>query len=423
MPEIASPRGTRDILPADQAAYRWVLDTHSRVAELHAYRPVETPIIEATELFARAVGSDTDIVEKQMFTFDDRGGRSLTLRPEGTAGVTRAALAARLDQELRPLRLHYAGPMFRAERPQAGRQHQFTQLGIECIGERSASVDAEVVEIAWRFFAALGLHGVQLQVNSLGSPEDRARYREALVAYYEPLRDRLCDDCQRRLDTNPLRLLDCKRDAQFAESAPKIAASLSRESTEFFGRVLEILDTAAIPVTLNPRLVRGLDYYTDTVFEIWHETLSGAQNALGGGGRYDGLAALLGFAATPGCGYALGVERTIMVAKELGVAPGAAAGVDVLVASVDPPQAAAAARQARTLRDAGIRTMLDAGERRLDRKLRSADKAGARLAVVVGEDEVRDGNVTVRDLSQHSQQRVPEAELAALTLRILGMQQ
>ncbi|MBV8445353.1 MAG: histidine--tRNA ligase, partial [Candidatus Dormibacteraeota bacterium] len=233
MPEIASPRGTRDILPADQAAYRWVLDTHSRVAELHAYRPVETPIIEATELFTRAVGSDTDIVEKQMFTFDDRGGRSLTLRPEGTAGVTRAALAARLDQELRPLRLHYAGPMFRAERPQAGRQHQFTQLGIECIGERSASVDAEVVEIAWRFFAALGLHGVQLQVNSLGSPEDRARYREALVAYYEPLRDRLCDDCQRRLDTNPLRLLDCKRDAQFAESAPKIAASLSRESTEF----------------------------------------------------------------------------------------------------------------------------------------------------------------------------------------------
>src|SRR5437899_106374 len=184
MAEIAAPRGTRDVLPAEASAWRWVLETHRRVAESFGYRPVETPIFESTELFARAVGADTDIVEKQMFTFTDRGGRSLSLRPESTAGVTRAVVGARLDQEIRPVRVHYAGPMFRAERPQAGRQHQFTQLGVECMGERSPALDVEIIECAWRFFAALRLTGLHLQVNSLGSAEDRGRYRDALVAYY-----------------------------------------------------------------------------------------------------------------------------------------------------------------------------------------------------------------------------------------------
>src|SRR5438105_12647895 len=204
MAEIAAPRGTHDILPAESAAWRWLLETHDRIAESFGYRPSETPIFESTELFARGVGAETDIVEKQMFTFTDRGGRSLSLRPESTAGVVRAVLGARVDQERRPVRVHYQGPMFRAERPQAGRQHQFTQVGVECIGERSPGLDAEVIEIAWRFFDTLHLTGVRLQVNTLGDAEDRRRYREAVVAYYAPFSSTLCDGCTRRLQIKQL---------------------------------------------------------------------------------------------------------------------------------------------------------------------------------------------------------------------------
>ena len=232
MPEIAAPKGTRDILPEEFAARRWLLDTHQAVAESFGYRPIETPIIEATELFSRGVGEETDIVEKQMFTFQDRGGRSLTLRPEGTAGTLRAVLSAHLDQEFRPVRVQYAGQFFRAERPQAGRQHQFTQVGIECIGEGTPALDAEIIEVAWRFFRALGITGIHLQVNSLGTPEERARYRAALVAYYTPLEASLCDDCRRRLHTNPLRLLDCKRDAGLVAGAPILWDVLGPESRE-----------------------------------------------------------------------------------------------------------------------------------------------------------------------------------------------
>ena len=321
MPQIAAPKGTRDILPDEFADRRWLLDAHAAVAESFGYRGIETPIIESTELFSRGVGTDTDIVEKQMFTFDDRGGRSLTLRPEGTAGTLRAVLGAHLDQEIRPVRVHYAGPFFRAERPQAGRQHQFTQVGIECIGEGSPALDAEIIEVAWRFFKALGIDGIHLQVNSLGSPEDRARYRAALVAYYTPLEASLCDDCRRRLHTNPLRLLDCKRDAGLVAAAPMLWDSLDRPSRDQFTSVLRDLEAAGIDAIRNDRLVRGLDYYGHTVFEFWHDVLQGAQSSLGGGGRYDGLAELLGFPPTPATGYALGVERILMVARALGDHP------------------------------------------------------------------------------------------------------
>jgi histidyl-tRNA synthetase len=396
-----------------------VLETHRRVAESFGYRPIETPIFESTELFARAVGVDTDIVEKQMFTFEDRGGRSLSLRPESTAGVTRAVVGARLEQEIRPVRVHYAGPMFRAERPQAGRQHQFTQLGVECIGERSPASDIEIIECAWRFFEALRITGLHLQLNSLGDGEDRQRYREALVGYYTTFRERLCVDCRRRLDTNPLRLLDCKKDADLVDAAPLLGDSLSAGSTAFFEEVQAGLHAAAVPATLNPRLVRGLDYYADTVFELWHDNLQGAQNALGGGGRYDGLAALLGLPATPGTGYALGVERILMVARALGVAPEMEAITDVLVCSVEPAQAVSAAGAARRLRAAGPRVVLDVSDRRIDRKLRSADKLGARAAVIVGEAEVAANSAGVRDLAARSQQTVPMAELLETVARIL----
>jgi histidyl-tRNA synthetase len=421
MPEIAAPRGTKDILPADATAWRWLLEAHREVAESFGYRYIETPIYEHTELFARAVGTDTDIVEKQMFTFEDRGGRSLALRPEGTAGVMRAVMGARLDQAINPVRVHYQGPMFRAERPQAGRQHQFTQVGIECIGERSPHLDVETIEMAWRFFQRLAITGVHLQINSLGTPEDRRRYREALVAYYEPFRARLDDDCKRRLDTNPLRLLDCKRDADLVADAPIAWDSLDNASREFFRDVQTGLNAAGIEATVNPRLVRGLDYYTDTVFEFWHEHLHGAQNALGGGGRYDGLAAILGLPDTPATGYALGVERILLIARELGVAPDAAPVADALVFSIEPAQAGDAARAARLVRAAGIRAVLDVSDRRLDRKLRVADKLGARVAVIVGEAEAAAASVVVRDLAARSQQTVAEADLQDTVKRILAV--
>jgi histidyl-tRNA synthetase len=419
MPEIAAPRGTRDILPDEFAARRWLLETHREVVESFGYRPIETPLIESTELFSRGVGADTDVVEKQMFTFQDRGGRSLTLRPEGTAGTLRAVLGAHLDQEVRPVRVHYAGPFFRAERPQAGRQHQFTQVGVECIGERSPELDAEIVEVAWRFFEALGITGIQLQVNSLGGPEDRARYRAALVAYYTPLEASLDDDCRRRLHTNPLRLLDCKRDAALVERAPVIWDSLDNASRAHLTAVLRDLEAAGIDAIRNDRVVRGLDYYSDTVFEFWHEVLQGAQSSLGGGGRYDGLAELLGFPPAAATGYALGVERILMVARALGTIPEAEPTADVLVCSVEPGQAEAAADLARLIRRSGTRTVLDVAERRLDRKLRGASRIGARVAVIVGENEVAGASAVVRDLDDHSQQAVPVAELADTVLRIL----
>jgi len=420
MAEIAAPRGTRDILPDEFAARRWLLDTHRTVAESFGYRSIETPVFEATELFSRGVGAETDIVEKQMFTFDDRGGRSLTLRPEGTAGALRAVLGAHLDQSVRPVRVQYEGPFFRAERPQAGRQHQFTQVGIECIGERSAGLDAEIIEVAWRFFEALGIRDIRLQVNSLGSTEDRARYRAALLAYYTPLEASLCDDCRRRLHTNPLRLLDCKRDIALVERAPLLWDSLDASSREHFTAVVRDLEAAGIDAIRNDRIVRGLDYYGDTVFELWHDTLQGAQSSLGGGGRYDGLAELIGFPATPATGYALGVERILMVARALGTVPAAAPAVAALVCSVEPAQAEDAASAARALRGRGVRTVLDVTERRLDRKLRAAGRIGARVAVIIGENEQTEASAMVRDLDERSQQTVPLAELTETVLRILG---
>ncbi|MGA7989692.1 MAG: histidine--tRNA ligase [Candidatus Dormiibacterota bacterium] len=420
MPEIAAPRGTRDILPDEFAARRWLLEKHRAVAESFGYRPIETPVFESTELFSRGVGTETDIVEKQMFTFEDRGGRSLTLRPEGTAGALRAVLGAHLEQEIRPVRVHYAGPFFRAERPQAGRQHQFTQVGIECVGERSAALDAEIIEVAWRFYEALGITGIQLQINSLGGPEDRARYRAALIEYYTPLEASLCDDCRRRLHTNPLRLLDCKRDAGLVAGAPVLWDLLDESSRAHLTAVSRDLEAAGIDATRNDRLVRGLDYYSDTVFEFWHDVLQGAQSSLGGGGRYDGLAPLLGFAAIPATGYALGVERTLMVARELGTIPPAETTADVLVCSVEPGQAEQAGGVARLLRRGGTRTVLDVAERRLDRKLRGASRIGARVAVIIGENEVATASAVVRDLDGRSQQTVPDAELVETVLRILG---
>jgi histidyl-tRNA synthetase len=419
MAAIPRPRGTNDVLPPDSQLFEWVLDTHREVASAHGYEPIEVPVFESTEMYERGTGAGTDVVEKEMFSFTDRGGRRLTLRPEATPGVLRAVLAAHLVEQRRPVRVRYAGPMFRYARPQAGRYHQFWQLDIEAIGERSPALDAETIEVAWRFYERLGMTGLSLQVNTLGDLQDRLRYREALLAYYRPLRDQLCDDCRRRLEVNPLRLLDCKRDAALVARAPEIGPSLGAESRAFFRRVTELLGDAGIPFSLNPRLVRGLDYYAHTTFELWHESLHGAQNALGGGGRYDGLAEVLGFPPTPGTGYALGVERTVAVCREQGL--GQAQTRDRLaVLGLGESGNRAAPALARRLRQTGLSAVLDASDRRLDRKLAGASRDGVRIAVIVGEEEAAAGTASWKDLESGAQHRAPVEELAPAIRRLLG---
>ena len=319
MPQIAAPKGTRDILPDEFADRRWLLDAHAAVAESFGYRGIETPIIESTELFSRGVGTDTDIVEKQMFTFEDRGGRSLTLRPEGTAGTLRAVLGAHLDQELRPVRLQLRRAVLSCRASPGGtpapvhpgrdRVHRRRLAGARRRDHRGGLALLQGARYR-RASTSRSTHSA--------APRTGSRYRAALVAYYTPLEASLCDDCRRSLHTNPLRLLDCKRDAGLVAAAPMLWDSLDRPSRDHFTAVLRDLEAAGIDAIRNDRLVRGLDYYSHTVFEFWHDILQGAQSSLGGGGRYDGLAELLGFPATPATGYALGVERILMVARALG---------------------------------------------------------------------------------------------------------
>jgi histidyl-tRNA synthetase len=403
MSPIAPPRGTHDLLPDEAPAWRWLHEAHATLAGRFGYQLIDTPVFESTELFARGVGSGTDIVDKEMYTFTDHKGRSLTLRPEGTAPVVRAVLGAHLEQRTRPVRVRYAMAMFRYDRPQDLRQRQFNQVGVECIGERDPSYDAEVIELGWQFMGDLRIEGVVLQINSLGDRDDRLRYRDALRAYYTPLRDSLCADCRRRLDVNPLRLLDCKKDARYVENAPLLGDHLSEASRAYFAAVTSYLDGAGIPYTRNQRLVRGLDYYADTAFEFWHTSLAGAQNALGGGGRYDGLAEELGFPPTPGVGYALGVERLLRIAAGQGVAPPPQPQAQVVICTVGPGAADHARQLARELRHR-TSVITDFTDRKLDKKLRDAGRLGALLVLLVGLDE----GLVLRNLQTREQQIIDD---------------
>lgn len=421
MAPISRVKGMPDLLPPQTAAWQRLLALHATAAERYGYRLAEAPVLEHTDLFVRAVGAGTDIVDKEMFSFR-HSHDEVTLRPEGTAGILRAVLAASLTQEQRPTRVHYAGPMFRAERPQANRFRQFHQVGVEAIGERSPHLDVEVIELAMDFVATLGIRDVSLQVNSLGDRDDRARYREALVGYYTPLEERLCEDCRRRLQVNPLRLLDCKTDAELAEAAPHLAASLSDASAEYFETVVDGLQAAGITAERNHRLVRGLDYYADTAFEVWHGALTGAQNALFGGGRYDGLAEALGFKPAPGVGYAMGVERLLAVAEAEGSAPPVPAACDAVVLSLHPDQALAAAAAARPLRAAGLRVVVDSSERKPGPRVAAAARLGAGVAVIIGPDEVAAGAATVRDMTTHEQAVHPLDQMVDRVLAALSQE-
>ena len=320
-----APRGTNDILPEDQPYWAYVYDRVAEVTGLYGYERIDVPIFEETELFARGVGQGTDIVDKEMYSFQDKGGRDLTLRPEFTAGVVRAYLQHGMRTLPQPVRLYTTGPLFRYERVQAGRYRQHTQFNVECLGEQDPAVDFEVMSVAWMLFSRLGFQDLVFQVNSTGCPACRPAYLQALVAYYRQHEGEICADCKRRLERNPLRLLDCKTPScqPIIAGAPRISDYLCEECRTHFGTLRGYLDAAQRPYTVNHRLVRGLDYYTKTVFEVWAAGI-GAQNAVCGGGRYDGLAEQLGGEPTPGIGFGSGIERLVLTLKEQGIpVPGA----------------------------------------------------------------------------------------------------
>ncbi len=408
-----APRGTTDILSEGQAYYRYIEQKAAETCRLYGYERIDTPVFENTELFCRSIGEKTDIVEKEMYTFEDKGGNSITLRPEGTAPVCRAYIEHGMGNQPQPVKLYYLTSIFRYERPQAGRLRQHHQFGYEAIGEKDASLDAEVIELAWRFYEKLGLKELKLLLNSIGCKKCRPGYLESLRRYYQQHQQQLCNDCKNRLEKNVLRLLDCKKPAcqTFIDGAPGSADNLCPECEEHFGLLKKYLEQLKLPFTVDHRLVRGLDYYTRTVFEIQPQT-GGAQSTIGGGGRYDDLIAELGGKDTPAIGFATGIERIILNLKNQGVAVPAAPAPQVFIARAGDDASQAALKLASELRQAGISILQAAASKSLKAQMKQADKCGARYVIIVGREETAAGCVTLRDMTTASQETVTLAELA-----------
>ncbi len=422
---IKSPRGTRDLLPPDTSLWNFVESTVRDVFRAYNFHEIRTPIFESTELFARGVGEETDIVSKEMFTWEDRGraesdrGQSLTLRPENTAGVVRAYIEHKMwDRGLN--KLFYIGPQFRRERPQKGRYRQFYQIGAEVIGpatagSQSPARDAEILELLATLLDRVGITGWTLELNSVGCPADRAKFNEALRLALAPVVDKMCADCQRRAVINPLRVFDCKvpEDQPIIDTLPTIDQFLDDDCRVHFEQVRAILDAVQIPYVVNRRLVRGLDYYTRTAFEFTHGSL-GAQNAILGGGRYDGLSEALGGPAAPGIGFAIGEDRLVL--SLTASAESVFRKPDVYIAPLGVGMNHEAARLARELRghDSGSGLVVDLGDEsfRLKKSFEAADKMGARYILIVGENEVAAGAFALKNLSSGEQVTVPRAELA-----------
>ena len=433
MATLKAVRGTRDLLPPETALWNRIEATARAVFARYNFGEIRTPIFEDTSLFSRSVGEETDIVSKEMYTWEDRAraqsekAQSLTLRPENTAGVVRAYIEHKLGETGQLQKLYYIGPQFRRERPQKGRYRQFWQIGAEVIGPPSAGSesplrDAEVLEMLATLLDELAITGWTLELNSVGSAADRARYNDVLRTALIPLAPRMCADCQRRAVTNPLRVLDCKvpEDQPIIDALPKITDSLDQESKYHFAAVTAALDAAGVPYTLNSRLVRGLDYYTRTTFEFTHGGL-GAQNALLGGGRYDGLSEAIGGPKAPGIGFAMGLDRLVLTlqAVELDQKSAPRPAVDAYIAPLGENLNAAALTLARELRRAGLGVELGDGSFRLKKSFEAADKVARRI-VILGEDELQSGILTVKDFASGTQSKVPRAELARVLARPPG---
>ncbi|MBQ7155067.1 MAG: histidine--tRNA ligase [Synergistaceae bacterium] len=406
---ISAPRGTRDILPAESWQWAFIVRTASQVMDSFGFREIHLPVFEHTELFARGVGETTDIVEKEMYTFNDRGGRSITLRPEATAGVMRCAIENNLCVQGASAKLWNWGPMFRHERPQKGRYRQFYQIDAECLGIAGPMADVEIISLSLELFRRLGLKNLEVVINSVGCEKCRPVYRQKLIDYFSAHKESLCETCLDRLERNPLRILDCKKEecGKIADGAPDIFDSLCPECREHFAQVRAGLERLGFPYRLSKRLVRGLDYYTKTAYEILSGNL-GAQNAVAGGGRYDNLASAIGGGKIPGVGFACGLDRVALVMEEQGCSFGEAPAVQVYCAALDEASRGDVQVLTHELRKAGISAECDTAGRSFKVQMRNA--GNCRFACIIGESERENGSVAVKDMKEGSQESVAVSE-------------
>jgi len=406
------PKGTQDFLPGTVEKWQYVEAKARDICRRFNYKEIRTPIFEQTELFQRGVGETTDIVAKEMYTFLDKSARSMTLRPEGTAGVVRAYVENKLYGEPDVTKLYYIGPMFRYEQPQAGRYRQLHQFGIEAFGSADPAIDAEVIALGYLFYKELGLKDVVVELNSVGNAPSRAVYREKLQAYLKPMLPSLCKDCQERYERNPLRILDCKVDQEKFADAPSIIDSLDDECRSHFETVQSLLTRMGIEYRLNHRLVRGLDYYTHTAFEFKAGGI-GAIDTIGGGGRYNGLVGAIGGPDQPGVGLGLGLERALLVLEAQGIELPVSEPLDVYLISLGEQAERETVKLLFELREAGLRADRDYQGRKLKAQLKSADRLGAKFAAILGDDELAQGVITLKNLASGEQETVALGELAA----------
>ncbi|HUV04453.1 MAG TPA: histidine--tRNA ligase [Armatimonadota bacterium] len=417
----AAPRGTADILPRESPRWRYVEEKFREVCRLYGYDELRTPTFEETELFARSIGEHTDIVSKEMYTFRDRAHRSMTLRPEGTAPVVRAYLQHNLSAEKPVTKLYYITSIFRYERPQKGRYREHHQVGVEALGSPDPAIDAEVISLAMHYLIWLGIRGLELRMNSIGCPDCRPEYMEELKKAVEPYLTELCESCRTRYGPNPLRMLDCKvpRCRELMVNVPNIVESLCQECSEHLSAVEQYLKSLDITYTLDPRLVRGFDYYTKTAFEIVSGEL-GAQNAVAGGGRYDGLVAEMGGPPTPAVGFGLGIERLLAILDAQGIEIPGNTHPSVFVATVGDAPREVGIKLLADLRKSGVAAEADYAGKSLKAQMKAADREQVRLTVIIGEDELSRGQVKIRDMETKEETDVPLDEAVTVIKGMLG---
>lgn len=408
-----APKGTQDMLPRD--AHRWhaIEDVMRKTCELAGYREIRTPVFEHTELFQRGVGDTTDVVQKEMYTFTDKGDRSITLKPEGTAGVARAFIESHMYADPLPVKMCYIScPVFRYEKPQSGRLREHHQLGVEVFGAKDASCDAEVIRLAMDVLEGCGIGDLKLAINSIGCPSCRAKYQEALREFLRPMLPDLCETCRGRFDRNPMRILDCKVESckRLTKGAPTMLDMLCDDCRAHFEKLKEYLTAEGLSYTIDPRIVRGLDYYTKTVFEIITETPTGELTVCGGG-RYDGLIEALDGPATPGMGFGMGIERVIMVQDMRGVAPKAEDACEAFVVTLGDEARLEGVKLVRELRLSGVRADMDHAARSMKAQFKYADKIGAKKVIVIAGDELSKGVVKMRDMEKSTEEEIARGEI------------
>ncbi len=396
---INKPRGTEDILPTDSPLWRKIEETAHNICKRFGYKEIRTPVFEDTALFQRGVGDTTDVVQKEMYTFEDKGGRSITLRPEGTASLARSFIENSLYANPQPTKLYYIISCYRYEKPQSGRLREFHQFGIECFGGSSDATDAEVITLALMFFKELGIKDLKLNINSIGCPECKKTYNEKLKAYFEQYTDKLCDTCKTRLEKNPMRIIDCKSEicSEISKDAPKMIDNLCEDCDAHFKKTIAYLDTMGIEYTINPDIVRGLDYYTRTVFEITSDAL-GAQSTVCGGGRYNGLVEELGGKATEGIGFAVGIERLAMIIKSQGLYDDPVAETDIFIAAIGDTADISAQKLVYDLRCMDIHAERDLCDRSVKAQMKYANKIGSKFSIVLGDDEIASNKADIKNM-------------------------